>query len=115
MSQLGRAMKAYATAAAARDPRAQEAEVFRYTNAILQRAMDGDDRMRARALADNNRLWNAVIHLLHDPDNALPEPLRAAIVSVGLAVQREMRNPYPDFAFLIAVNENMAIGLSKAG
>lgn len=115
MSQLGRAMKAYATASEARDKRAQEAEVFRFANAVLSRARDADARARARALADNTRLWNAVIHLLHDPDNALPAPLRAAIVSVGLAVQREMRRPEPDFAFLIAVNENMATGLAGTG
>ncbi len=65
-----------------------------------------------RALADNARLWHAVIDLLQDPANALPAPLRAAIVSVGLAVQREMRKETPDVGFLVAVNENIAAGLS---
>ncbi|MDA8252816.1 MAG: flagellin assembly protein, partial [Rhodospirillales bacterium] len=95
-----------------RDPRAQEAEVFRHANAVLRQASDGDARARLRALADNERLWSAVIDLVRDPQNALPPPLRAAIVSVGLAVQRELRAAAPDFGFLIAVNENIAAGLA---
>jgi flagellar biosynthesis regulator FlaF len=115
MSHARQAVRAYSAAAAARDPREQEAEVFRHANAVLRRAHQGDARMRVRALADNRRLWSAVIDLVRDPDNALPAPLRAAIVSVGLAVQREMGRAEPDFAFLIAVNENIAAGLSRAG
>ncbi len=115
MSQLGRALRAYAAATQARDGRAQEAELFRHANALLRQARQGDARTRARALADNARLWNAVIHLLHDPANLLPDRLRAAIVSVGLTVQREMRAQAPDFDFLIAVNENIAAGLAPGG
>ena len=37
---------------------------------------------------------------------------RADIVSVGLAVEREMDRDSPDFDFLIAVNENIAAGLA---
>lgn len=112
MSMAAQAMRAYATARAARDPREQEAEVFRHANAILRRARNGDARARARALADNARLWGTVIDLVRDPQNALPAALRASIVSVGLAVQREMRAPAPDFGFLIDVNEKLAAGLS---
>jgi flagellar biosynthesis regulator FlaF len=50
--------------------------------------------------------------LLRDPANALPAGLRGSIVSVGQALQREMRAPAPDFAFLIAVNEDITAGLS---
>jgi flagellar biosynthesis regulator FlaF len=49
---------------------------------------------------------------LSDPPNALPTELRASIVSVGLAVQREMDRDAPDFDFLISVNENVAAGLA---
>jgi flagellar biosynthesis regulator FlaF len=41
--------------------------------------------------------------------------LRASIVSVGLIVQREMDREAPDFDFLIAINENIAAGLSRQG
>jgi len=112
MSSTRQALRAYATAQAARNPREQEAEVFRHANALLKRAREGDARMRMRALADNARLWNTVIDLVQDPANALPVQLRAAIVSVGLAVRRELHAPVPDFAFLIAVNENIATGLA---
>lgn len=115
MSNTAQALRAYASAQSARDPREQEAEVFRHANALLRRAREGDAGMRLRALADNGRLWGSVIDLLHDPQNALPAELRAAIVSVGLAVQREMRVASPDFAFLIAVNENIAAGLAGEG
>ena len=68
-----------------------------------------------RALADNRRLWMTVHDLMRDPDNSLPAQLRASIVSVGLAVQREMDRDSPDFDFLIAINENFAAGLSDQG
>jgi flagellar protein FlaF len=68
-----------------------------------------------RALADNSRLWATVIDLMRDPENALPESLRASIVSVGIAVQREMQRDAPDFDFLIGVNEDIAAGLSGQG
>lgn len=112
MSMATQALRAYASARAARDPREQEADVFRYASAVLRRAREADSRARVRALADNARLWSAVIDLVRDPQNALPTRLRAAIVSVGLAVQREMLAPEPDFGFLIAVNENLAAGLA---
>ena len=52
---------------------------------------------------------------MRDPLNALPVELRASIVSVGLIVQREMDREAPDFDFLIAINENIAAGLSSQG
>jgi len=36
-------------------------------------------------------------------------------VSAGLAVQREMQNPAPDFDFLMTVNEDVAAGLTHTG
>ncbi len=115
MHNPAQVLRAYAMAADSRDPREQEAEAFRHVSAMLRRAGHAGGVARVRALADNDRLWSAVIDLLRDPANALPEGLRASIVSVGLAVQREMRRAEPNFAFLIAVNENIAAGLSRAG
>jgi flagellar biosynthesis regulator FlaF len=56
-----------------------------------------------------------VIDLMRDPENGLPAELRASIVSVGIAVQREMQQDAPDFDFLIGVNEDIAAGLSGQG
>ena len=88
--------------------------MFRHAVGALKAARDDGLLSRMRALSDNRRLWLAVNDLMRDPRNALPEPLRASIVSVGLAVQREMDREVPDFDFLISINENIAAGLSSA-
>ncbi|MDE2006528.1 MAG: hypothetical protein KGI51_08185 [Rhodospirillales bacterium] len=111
-SRMTSAARAYQAGATHRSPRAQEAEVFETTNAALRVARGADGLARARALADNRRLWITVNDLMCDPTNALPTELRAAIVSVGLAVRREMEREAPNFDFLIAVNENLAAGLA---
>jgi flagellar protein FlaF len=108
-----KAANAYAVAATHRSHREQEADVFRGVNAALRVARDrGGIIARVRALADNDRLWITVLGLVRDPANSLPPALRASLVSVGLAVQREMQRDAPDLEFLIAVNENVAAGLS---
>jgi flagellar biosynthesis regulator FlaF len=110
--QQAQAARAYRTASARRGPREQEADVFRRVTGALRAARGGTALNQTKALADNSRLWMMIGDLLRDPDNALPAPLRASIVSVGQALQREMREPAPDFAFLIAVNEDITAGLS---
>ena len=50
---------------------------------------------------------------MRDPLNALPEQLRAAIISVGMTARREMDQVSPNFDFLIDINENIAAGLSE--
>ena len=113
MADHRHAAQAYQTASSNRSLREQEADVFRRANGALRAGRSGDGLVRTRALADNRRLWLLVCDLVVDPDNALPMDLRAAIASVGRAVQREMQRPEPDFEFLIAVNENIAAGLSQ--
>jgi len=110
---MNQAARAYQSAAARRDPREQEADVFRRVTGGL-RAAKQDPGLRVRAVADNMRLWLMVGDLLRDPANALPAPLRAGIVSVGHALQREMALPEPDLDFLIGVNESITAGLSGA-
>jgi flagellar protein FlaF len=113
MQTMTNAVRAYASAAEHRNVREQEADIFRRANAALRYARESAKRIsRVRALADNDRLWMTILGLLHDPANALPDELRASIISVGLAVQREMQRDSPDFDFLIEINENIAAGLS---
>jgi flagellar biosynthesis regulator FlaF len=114
MQTISRATQAYQASAAHRSMRAQEADIFRRAIGALRAARDADPIARVRALADNRRVWIAVVDLVRDPENRLPQDLRAAIASVGIAVQREMDRDKPDFDFLISVNENMAAGLSGA-
>lgn len=109
------AARAYAASSAHRSLRDREADVFRQANAGLRRGLEGNTIARARAIADNARLWTAVIDLMRDPQNALPAALRASIVSVGLAVQREMQVEQPDLDFLIGINDDIAAGLAQQG
>jgi len=107
--------RAYEAATSCRSVREQEADVFRRAVGALKLARDGEPVSQTRAIADNRRLWLAVTDLMRDPRNELPDDLRASIVSVGLAVQREMDRPAPNFDFLISINEHFAAGLSASG
>jgi flagellar protein FlaF len=113
MPGLINAAHAYAAATSQRSSREQEADVFRRAIGALRAARHAEVVPRVRALSDNRRLWSTVNDLMRDPQNALPPELRASILSVGLAVQREMDRDAPDFEFLIAINENIAAGLSN--
>jgi flagellar biosynthesis activator protein FlaF len=106
------AIEAYRATAQFRSQREQEADVFRQATAGLKAARNGSVIQQVRVLADNRRLWTTVSDLMRDPNNALPQPLRAAILSVGLTVHREMDQESPDFDFLIAINESIAAGLA---
>jgi flagellar biosynthesis activator protein FlaF len=112
MLNASHAIQAYKTASRYRSQRDQEADVFRQAIAALKGAKNAGPIQQIRALTDNRRLWSTVGDLLRDPTNALPEPLRAAILSVGMTVQREMDQEAPDFDFLISINETIAAGLS---
>ena len=103
--------QAYQSASRHRSLREQEADVFLRVNAGLRQAQLSDGPVASRALADNDRLWITLIDQLRDPANALAPPLRASIISVGLAVQREAAREEPDLSFLIGINEQLAAGL----
>jgi flagellar biosynthesis regulator FlaF len=115
MSTMTQATRAYDVAATHRSLRDQEADVFRRATGALKSARDAGPIPRIHAIADNRRLWLTLADLMRDPLNPLPLELRASIVSVGMAVQREMDRDSPDFDFLIAINENIAAGLSEQG
>jgi flagellar biosynthesis regulator FlaF len=106
------ARRAYEAASRFRSQREQEADVFRRATSALKSARDAGAITRIRALADNRRLWMTVSDLMRDSSNALPEPTKAGIISLGLTVQREMDQETPDFGFLISINETMTAGLS---
>ena len=81
--------RAYQAQAARRNPREQEADVFRLVTGGL-RAAKANPVLQGRAVADNVRLWLMLSDVLRDPANALPAKMRAEIVSVGQALLREM-------------------------
>ena len=111
MPNLAQASRAYQAAASHRSMREQQAEVFRIVNGALRNGREAGAIARARALADNRRLWTTVLNLMRDPANPLPAELRGSIISIGIAVQRDMDRDEPDFEFLIETNENVAAGL----
>ncbi|MGS0626128.1 flagellar biosynthesis regulator FlaF [Ralstonia sp. VS2407] len=115
MQMTSRAARAYQASSGHRSLREQEADVFRRANGALRATRDAGPTARIRALADNRRLWGTVFALMRDPHNALPEGLRAQIVSIGLAVQRDMEGETPDWDFLIGINDQIAAGLSGQG
>ena len=92
-------------------PKQMEAEVFTRATRAIRGAEARTATERARACADNRRLWNAVYGAVTDPTNALPPALRARIAGVALAVLRECDGPEPDLAFVAEINEQTAAGL----
>ena len=89
-----------------------EAEVFtRATRSIREAENNPSSLAQARAVADNRRLWDAVLVCVLDPDNALPRGLRAQLASLSRAVLRECDGEAPDLAFVAEMNEQIAAGL----
>jgi len=111
MNQMA-GMRRYGAAQQTRSPREQEADVFRRVNYSLKAALTADPIERARAVADNRRLWFAVEAAMMHPANQLPDALKASIISLGRTAQRDMDTREPDLSFLINLNDQMIAGLS---
>jgi flagellar biosynthesis regulator FlaF len=94
-----------------RTPRQAEAEVFVEANFRLEAGEQAGGIALARAVADNRRLWNAVLGAVTAPDNALPAALRASLASLAHAVLRDCDAARPDIEFLRETNQAMAAGL----
>ena len=88
-----------------------EAEVFAQATRSIRIAETGSVLDRARAVADNRRLWMTVHACVLDPANSLPMVLRSQIAGVALAVMRECEVSEPDLGFVAEVNEQFAAGL----
>jgi flagellar biosynthesis regulator FlaF len=92
-------------------PKQMEAEVFARATRAIHAAGEGEPLARARALADNRRLWDTVHASVLDPANALPVDLRARIAGVAMAVSRECEAETPDLGFVAEMNDQFAAGL----
>lgn len=89
-----------------------EAEVFaRATRSIREAEAGASPLALARAVADNRRLWDAVLVSVLDPANALPKGLRAQLAGLARVVIRECDSEAPDLAFVAEMNEQIAAGL----
>ena len=112
MNQMMFGARGYGAVQRVRSLREQEADVLRRVNYMLKAALHADAIEKARALADNRRLWLATEAAMINPGNLLPEATRASIVSLGRLIQREIDSKEPDIAFLIEMNDQMIAGLS---
>jgi len=105
------ARRAYQMTRQALDPREQEADVFRRVTGALRASLEQEGIARARAVADNRRLWIALEASIRHPANQLPQETKVTLLQLGRTVMREMEGDTPDLAFLIEINEQLASGL----
>jgi flagellar biosynthesis regulator FlaF len=110
-----RAATAYRASAAHRSDRQREADIFLQVISTLRTARTAGPVPRVRALADNRRLWMTVMDVVRDPLNRLPDGTKSGLISIGLAVEREMDRDSPNFDFLIEVNQHIVAGLTADG
>lgn len=113
-------IQAYQRAATQGDnPRELEYRAFGHVTAGLVRAKDGahEPATLALALDANRKLWNVLSADCSTPGNALPQTLRAQIISLSLWVGRyssEVLRDGADIDALIDVNKAMMEGLAPA-
>ena len=105
----------------AESPRETEYRLFaQVTLALMDAAkLDPDDlRGRMDALDWNRRVWSVFGSDCANPDNQLPDPLRAAIISLSMWVSRHTSaviRKEEDISDLIDVNRMVMQGLSQGG
>lgn len=81
-----------------------------------QRAGRGT-RESVEALLFVNRLWTLLLEDLADSGNALPDSLKASLISIGIWILRRAddirQGKIDDFSALIEVSETIGVGLGK--
>jgi flagellar protein FlaF len=100
---------------AAESPRELERRAFRTVIGKLTEGKERGGRVLIEACFLNNQLWSALAVDLALPDNALPNELKARLISIALWVQRytpqAMQGSAPPDP-LISVNRNILEGLT---
>lgn len=114
-------LRAYKQAAErAENPREAEYRLFgQVTRALIEaEKLDALDPGRIDALDWNRRLWSALAADCAEPQNVLPQALRASIISLSLWVSRHtsavMRRE-EEIADLVDVNRLIMQGLAPQG
>jgi flagellar protein FlaF len=114
-------LQAYQKAAArAENPKDAEYRLFgQVTRALMEAAKLPADRVdgRVQALDWNRRLWSTLATDCSMPDNQLPAPLRAQIISISLWVGRHTSaviRGEEEFEPLIDINRIIMQGLHGA-
>ncbi|KWT67428.1 flagellar biosynthesis regulator FlaF [Hyphomicrobium sulfonivorans] len=97
--------------------RERERQVFERSIELLKAADEkGPNSIEAvEALTFSRRMWAALLEDLASPDNALPDELRAQIISIGIWAVREAENirlgKTADFKPLIDITTALYEGL----
>lgn len=117
-------IQAYQKAASqAESPRSTEFRAFAFVTRALQDANEAraagrrDIQGLAAALDRNRRLWTVLSTECASPDNALPQALRAQIISLAMFVDRHtsaVLRDGDDMDVLIEINRSMMQGLSPS-
>lgn len=112
------ALSAYQNAATrAEDPRSTEYRLFAQVTRALIKAGEADVmdmKTRSEALDWNRRVWSAFAIDCAEPDNKLPEGLRAAIISLSIFVSKHssaVMREGADIEILIEINKTIMQGL----
>ncbi len=98
--------------------RAQEARALDRIIGMLRDAEDGGPYSRPgiHALYQLRTLWTVFLEDLNSIENALPEPLRARLISIGIWVIKEIERlrsgEVKDFSSLIEINQIIRDGLN---
>lgn len=110
------AIDRYRRSTEADHPVLAEAKLFASLASRLEQAgsLPKSSARRLRALADARRLWLHTATLCSDPANRLPRELRAQIISVALAVLREIDSEAPDVAAISEITRAIGEGLTEA-
>ncbi len=97
--------------------RARERQAMDRVIAMLRAAQEkgAQSRERVEALFYLRRLWMIFLNDLRDPNNELPDQLRAGIISIGIWMNKEIdrvqRGPTSDLTPMIEINELIRDGL----
>ena len=112
-------LQAYQQASArAEPPRSVEYRLFgQVTRALMdaEQADESDLQTRMDALDWNRRMWSALATDCASPDNALPAPVRAQLISLSLWVSRhtsQVMRREEEIGPLIEINRLIMQGLS---
>ena len=112
------ALSAYQNAATrAEDPRSTEYRLFAQVTRALINAGEADlmdMKTRSEAPDWNRRVWSAFAIDCAEPDNKLPEGLRAAIISLSIFVSKHssaVMREGADIDILIEINKTIMQGL----
>lgn len=112
-------LQAYKTASTrAESPRETEYRLFGQVTRALMHASTLDKTQfaeRMDALDWNRRLWSTLATACSDPNNALPQAVRAHIISLSIFVAKHtsvVARGEDDFSTLIDINRMIMQGLS---